>query len=109
MLHSSLILQFFAVAFPAVALYLVGSVTETPWLSNAAGIILVGSGLILGLDGPVIARSFLVNMDFHEWNQAGRPDRWQYRAGSQPRATDLVWSVLGGLSVAAFFFGLVFG
>jgi len=108
-LHGSLVVGFFALAIPSVVAYGVGTASGADWLRTLGALALGLAALPLGLDAPTVVRGFFTNLDFHRWNQAGRPSRWAFDTRSQPRSGDLIWALVLGALFAWFFVKLALG
>lgn len=109
LLHSACILGFAAAALPGGATWAAGFAPGTTWLQWVGVTVLAAGSYFLGTDLALAVRQLGTNLDHAGWEQAGRPDRWEFRTWSQPRRSDLVAVVATTVLLAALFIGLAMG
>jgi hypothetical protein len=90
-----------------MVLFGVGIALDLRWLQVlAAGVVVVGSSY-LGILLAMLRTQYGTIRDHQEWEHAGCPQEWTYRASSQPRTGDLVAMVVLSTLLAAFFVKLM--
>jgi hypothetical protein len=106
-LHAACILGFVALAVPGVAIWGTGFASGQIWLRWIGAIITAAGSCLIAVDVGLIVRQHGTNVDYQEWDRAGRPGDWVYRTWSQPRSVDLLSVTIGSAASSAFFIALL--